>query len=198
MTYLCLNKWANIGWIRSIKDVLDHTGLSLIWNYHFVDNSRNLSSIIENNLKDQFLQQWNSDREMSNKGKMYLSIKQDFAMEEYLRVLPSNLSRYLCWFRTANHKLSVETGRWNKIDYDLRKCDMCTSNEIGDEYHTLLKCSAFANIRDTFIPKYFSKYPSKLKFQILMTETRDKKLWANIAKFIREIFNYRKTTCHLL
>eukprot|EP00794_Sanderia_malayensis_P001588 gene1588-1754_t len=30
-------------------------------------------------------------------------------MEEYLCKLPSNLAQQLCWFRTANHKLPVET-----------------------------------------------------------------------------------------
>ena len=98
-----------------------------------------------------------------------------FAKEKYLDLLPSNLLQYLIWFRTANHKLAVETGRWGKISYDQRICNMCSSNAIGDEFHTLLKCPTFSHIRNDKIPSYFVKYPSILKYQILMTKTDNNK-----------------------
>ena len=60
------------------------------------------------------------------------------------------------------------------------------------QYHTLLNCSAFTNIRHLYIPQYFSKYPSKFKFVALMSKIRQNKIVANIAKFIREIFRFRK------
>ena len=43
-------------------------------------------------------------------------------------------------FRTANHKLPIELGRWNNIEYDERKCDLCDQRSIGDEFHYLLEC----------------------------------------------------------
>ena len=158
----------------------------------YVHCAVNLMKILKLNFKDQFLQQWNSEMQVSNKGKMYSMLKKGFEMENYLKTLPSNLSQFLCWFRTANHSLPVEIGRWSNIDHHLRKCDMCTASEVGDEYHTLLKCPAFTNIRHLYIPQYFSKYPSKFKFDALMSENRQNKMVANIAKFIREIFRFRK------
>ena len=47
----------------------------------------------------------------SNKGKMYSNVTEKLELENYLCILLSNISQYLCWFRTANHKLAVETGR---------------------------------------------------------------------------------------
>ena len=117
--------------------------MSFVWRNHLVSNNRGLMNAVETYLKDQFLQQWMQE---SNKGKMYSCMKKTFEMEKYLNVLPSNLSQSLVWFRTANHKLAVETGRWGKIDYDERICNLCSSSEIGDEYHTLLKCPTFAHI----------------------------------------------------
>ena len=52
----------------------------------------------------------------SNKGKMYSCMMKNFGKEKYLDLLTSNLLQYLIWFKTANHKLAVETGRWGKIN----------------------------------------------------------------------------------
>ena len=44
--------------IKSIKSLFDNTGMSIVWNHHFVNNSKKLMEVVETNLKDQFLQQW--------------------------------------------------------------------------------------------------------------------------------------------
>ena len=119
-------------------------------------------------------------------------MKKNFGKEKYLYFVPSNFLQYLISLRTANHKLAVETGRLGKISYDQRICNKFSSNEIGDEFPTLLNCPAFSHIRNDYIPSYFVKYPSILKYQILMTKTdSNKRLWANIARLIREIFRYQ-------
>ena len=41
-------------------------------------------------------------------------------------------------FRTGDHHLPVEAGRWNNIEYSQRKCTLCNLNDIGDEMHMLL------------------------------------------------------------
>ena len=51
-----------------IKSSFDNTGISIVWNHHFVNNSKKLMEVVETNLKDQFLQQWNSEMQESNKG----------------------------------------------------------------------------------------------------------------------------------
>ena len=56
-------------------------------------------------------------------------------MEDYFCKLPSNLAQQLCWFRAANHKLPAETGRWAKIDNELREWDLCISNKVGGGFN---------------------------------------------------------------
>jgi hypothetical protein len=46
----------------------------------------------------------------------------------------------LCKFRTTNHKLPIEHGRWNNIPRENRKCNLCNLEEIGDEFHYILNC----------------------------------------------------------
>ena len=66
-----IRDWEKIPWIKSIKSLFDNTGMSIVWNHHFVNNSKKLMEVVETNLKDQFLQHWNSEMQESNKGKMY-------------------------------------------------------------------------------------------------------------------------------
>ena len=162
---MLLGDWKNLKWINNIKNILDDLGLSFIWDIQYVHSTTKLMEVLKLNLKDHFLQQWNSEMQASNKGIMYSLIKKGFEMENYFKTLPSNLLQFLCWFRTANHNLPVDTGRWSNIDHHLRKCDMCFASEVGDEYHTLLKCFALTNLRNLYIAQYFSKYPSKFKFE---------------------------------
>ena len=54
-------------------------------------------------------------------------------------------------FKTANHKLPIETGRWNNVDVADRKCTLCEKNTIDDEFHYLLECPFFKRDRQRYI-----------------------------------------------
>jgi hypothetical protein len=53
-------------------------------------------------------------------------------------------------FRTTNHKLPIETGRWNGIDRENRQCLKCNSRSIGDEFHYIMECHFFTENRTTW------------------------------------------------
>ena len=176
----------------AIKGIFDKTGLSIIWNLHCFSNYSRLVDVVKSVLRDQFIQQWECEMNLSHKGKTYKMMKGPFQTEKYFTNLPYHLTNQICKFRTSNHKLPVETGRWSNIDYEKRKCDLCKTNEVGNEYHVLLKCKALLSIREKYIPEYFYKYPSLTKFETLMNKSSNRNLDKNIAKFLREMFSYRK------
>jgi hypothetical protein len=60
----------------------------------------------------------------------------------------------LCRFRTANHKLPIEIGRWNYTNRNNRICTHCNKNELGDEFHYILDCPFFEQDRNIYIPIY--------------------------------------------
>ena len=71
----------------------------------------------------------------SSKGQYYIIFKENLEYEKYLDYL-SNSDRYvLCIFRTGNHKLIIETGRWENIERTERICNLCNNHSIGDEFH---------------------------------------------------------------
>ena len=128
----------------------------------------------------------------SNKGSMYLNMKPSFESEKYLTILPANLRITYCKFRTGNHNLPVEAGRWEKpkIDHKKRLCDSC-HKYIGDEYHFLLVCPLLKAIRDKHLPEYFTKFPNSHKFRLLLNKSNDE-LILKIVKCILESSKFRK------
>jgi len=60
----------------------------------------------------QFKQIWNSSIETSSKGGNYKLFKGELKFENYLDILEDKDKFTLCRFRTTNHRLPVEVGRW--------------------------------------------------------------------------------------
>ena len=54
--------------------------------------------------------------------------------------------------RISNHKLNLETGRYDKISRCDRICPVCGLN-IEDEIHFLFNCPKYSSIRDDFFNK---------------------------------------------
>ena len=66
--------------------------------------------------------------------------------------MPSRLRKSFINFRTCNHKLPIETRRWQQIDRILRNCNRCLGNITGDEYHYGFECPFFDFDRRVFVP----------------------------------------------
>ena len=59
-------------------------------------------------------------------------------------------------FRTGNHSLYIETGRYYNPITPRESC-LCTfysANETEDELHFLLKCNLFNDLRQLFFQKF--------------------------------------------
>ena len=41
-------------------------------------------------------------------------------------------------------------------------------NDVEDEYHFLLVCPCYRNLRNTYLPKYYCHWPTIQKFKNLM------------------------------
>ena len=52
--------------------------------------------------------------------------------------------------RRSNHKLVIETGRYNQTPHKDRFCPVCFSGIIEDEFHFLLHCPKYSIPRDKF------------------------------------------------
>ena len=160
-------KTTNNLWSNHVRDILNNTGFSYIW----LNQKCQKSDInrIKQRLEDQGIQSMYADMKSneSNKGKQYGYLKPEWKAEHYLSTLDQNSIKSLIRFRTSNHKLPVETGRYTNTPYARRMCNSC-QHELGDEMHYVLICPLMAKYREKYIDQYYYNKPSMLKFLQLM------------------------------
>ena len=130
-------------WINYVQSILINSGRYDIWIRQSENTSPYIGKQIKSNLCDQFPQSWTAELQSSSKGKNYSVYQNHTNRENYINTLsgPSLLTMFK--FRTANHKLPVEVGRWANVELSDRKCLLCQNNQIGDEFHYLLECPFF-------------------------------------------------------
>ena len=178
-------------WVKHIKSILDQTGNSNLWINCRNITTRTIDKQVKKTLIDQFQQRWQSALRESSKGTMYSSFKDNINLEPYLLNLPQSLRIPLYHFRTGNHKFPIEVGRWGQslVPYIERKCPLCTTNELGSEFHYLLVCPHFRDTRVKHIQPYYLNKPDFNKFKILMTTTSETRLH-KLASFVKHIVNF--------
>ena len=133
-------------------------------------------------LKDQYIQNWSSLIDQSSSGKNYRIFKNIFELNPNFSFLSNKESRLITAFRTRNHRLPIEIGRWASIPLNERTCKLC-NDDIGDEFHYIMKCKHFEDLRKKMIKPYYRKNVNTLKFYELLNN-KNKIILKNVCKFI--------------
>ena len=77
----------------------------------------------------------------------------------------------------------IEEGRYRNIDRNQRFCTKCNMNVIENEFHFVLVCPFYRQLRNECLPRYYCHWPSLFKFKRLMKSTNNK-LISKVAKFV--------------
>ena len=97
--------------------------------------------------------------------------------------------------RVSSHRLEIEAGRWTKpraIPRDDRKCHNCEILE--DEFHFVIECPMYLELRKRYISKYYWRRPSMFKFVELINSSNT----SCIRKLCTYIFHAFKLRSELL
>ena len=181
-------------WLSFTKSILDNVGLSYVLNNPSGYSTPWIVSNVERVLSDQFIQNWRENIAVSTKGTYYCHYKTSLNFEPYL-YLPKTISQQLLKFRTSNHNLPVETGRWSGIPREERLCPLCNSPAVADEYHYLFKCEILAAERLLYLPRRSFSWPNLHKMASLMNSNKPNTI-RNLVKFIKVIL--KKTLQQLI
>ena len=82
---------------------------------NFFLNDAWLKEIVKISLQDQFKQIWLEHVQNNSKTLNYRLFKDKLEFENYFDILENRDLFTFCHFRTVNHKLPIEYGRWNNI-----------------------------------------------------------------------------------
>ena len=114
-------------WVSFIEQLLNRIGYGDVWVFQKLIAKFN-GKEINRRIYDITLQQIKESSNNSNKGRNYLLLKGDWVVEHYIKVLEQKDLINVLKFRTANHRLPIETGRFYSIEYKDRMCPKCTAH----------------------------------------------------------------------
>ena len=100
-----------------------------------------------------------------------------------------SLRKWFSSFRLSLNNLDIETGRYNDIGRSNRFCKLCNQHVVETEYHFLLCCTKYTDIRNKYLGH--QAWPSLNKFNSIIA-SKNKSLLYKTAKFIKEAFEIRK------
>ena len=109
----------------------------------------------------------------------------DFILEKKYRIAFTK-------FRLSSHDLAIERGRFENIERNDRLCRHCNLNMIESEYHFMLVCPLYRDLRNKYLKKYYCHWPTLNKFDDLMT-TKSTNVIKNVSKFVYFAMKLRNT-----
>ena len=92
----------------------------------------------------------------NNKLRFYATLKSSFTREPYVDLVESRNQRsFLTRLRCSAHRLEIEKLRYctPPIPPSARVCGFCSSGEVGDEVHFIMRCQTFNTNRTFFLGK---------------------------------------------
>ena len=142
-------------------------GFYEIWLNQGIGNYKSFLSLLKQRLTDTFIQNWLARLGESTRADFYKTFAR-FQMQPYLEKVNTCICKFSQAFsklRVSSHRLEIEAGRWTKlraIPRDDRKCHICEILE--DEFHFVIECPMYLELRKRYISKYYWRRPSMFKF----------------------------------
>ena len=98
-------------------------------------------------------EEWKRRVESKSKLRTYRKVKTELETEEYIEEGTAQERRVMVMMRGGTNDLRIETGRYEKLEKDERKCIFCESGEVEDETHFLCRCEAWREERELVLEK---------------------------------------------
>lgn len=179
-------------WATEVKNILCTNGFGFIWEEQCIPNEKLFLKEFTKSLRDQFEQKWREGIESSHKFVLYKEYKTNFIFERYLDVLKIGKFRHIfASFRLSCHCLEIEIGRHRGIERENRKCPFCMTT-TEDEYHFLLICDKYLDIRRQYLPEKYINNPNMHKFNMIMS-TQNEITIQSLAMYLHYAFKRRRS-----
>ena len=173
-------------WLLSIRNTLHKSDKDLTWLSQVAHV--NIAKVVKTKLIENYKEVWKMSVFESPKCLNYRIFKQAFHFENYFSILPSDLALPFFHFRSLNHKFPIEWGRYLGIERDDRVCELCRLHRLGDEYHYVLECTYFDDLREKYLPRDLFTAPNTVKLQKVMSSgENDTELLFKIAKYCKVV-----------
>jgi len=87
--------------------------------------------------------------------------------------------------RVSGHSVRVHTGRYDRIEKNMRLCQIYNNHELEDEFHFVFNCRPYTLLRERYIKNYFRAKPSMNTFIELLSSQNTNELY-RLSKYVFE------------
>ena len=176
-----------VNWASLVR-LLMTLGFYHVWLGQGVGNYDGFMSALKKRLADNFIQNLHSRLEDSSRAVFYRSIA-SFHFQPYLEhINVYKFSQALSKLWVSSHCLEIEAGRWVSITVNDRKCAVC--QVLEDEYHFVLECRMYTELRPKYIPRYYWRRPRMFKF-VELINTSNTRYLKNLGVFVYQALKTR-------
>ena len=173
----------NDAWIVNVKLELERLGLGYLWQSDCADNI--IYHLIEQRFYDINKQEMLSKINVLSRGHLYQYLIDNFCMQFYLlKPISPIYKKCITQFRLGSHNLNIEQGRYRNEPRESRICTLCNCNDLEDEFHFILKCPFFKDLRAKYLKKFYYEKPSVFKLLKLLGVCNVKEL-CNLGKYLK-------------
>ena len=183
------NQCQTHNWVTCVKHCLDIFGFSVVWLNGGVGNEKVFLRAFKQRMIDCYTQDWSSKRFSSDKYATYHSLKSLLQPDKYL------LDITIAKFRSAfvRFRLGVSDLNVNKrFGSESNYCPLCASR-TEDALHFLLKCLAYQELRDKYIPKYCTNMHETIPLTFFV-QNENMSIIRSLAMFIYDALKKREDT----
>ena len=187
LIYDYIYKMHNLGfestYCSNVYNLLIQVGQPGLWLTNELYDYSWFKCYVKNTLGDLYIQQWYNTLREKSVYSNYVTFKNDFLMEPYIKILPISCAIAFFRFRTTNNNVPLNKLRYLNIPKDDRICLKCDMNEIGTEFHYLFVCPSFKESRSKYIPLSYYNRPNEGSYYNLMN-SKSKNVLLNLKHFI--------------
>ena len=187
----CINFPNKVTWVMLLRDLLGNLGFMDVWLQQSVGDRVLFLNLVKQRLTDQFIQNWNSRLSDFTCALFYRNFS--FGYKTYLDFVSIGKLRFaLSKLRLSSHRLEVGTGRWarpNAIHFEERRCT--SRHSLEDEFHFVLECSRYNDLRTIYIPNYHRRRPNMFKL-VELFKSENKKIQINLSLCVFKAFKVRE------
>ena len=132
-----------------------------------------------------------------NKLRTYVKFKRSLDFENYLCFVENMSHRIsLTKLRISAHPLRIERGRYERINNRVlpeidRLCKYCKSGTVEDEYHFVITCSLYDQLRSDLLAKLSLTDLSKNDLFVVLMSSKRKNIAQEFGKYVDNCFKLR-------
>jgi exonuclease III len=160
-------------WACKVRNVLYRFGFGIVWETQGVGNVKLFLFEFKQRLIDCFTQDWSSAMTTHDFYYVYSSFKREIFCSDHLYILRNmSVRKTFTRFRIGMSPLRSRAVEFQPERFNNHECPFC-QNVDESEFHFLLVCPKYSDLRDELIPSKYAQRPNLFKLVLLLSSTNE-------------------------